>query len=136
MIIVVDSDGLIGLFNKDDAHFQSTQSILLNLTKKSTKFIYPVTTITEATAILKIRLKKPELADQITNLLLSDQLIIEPVDEYLLKEGAKLLTGGSSAHDTLFDAIVAAIAKKYKADAIFSFDKFYNTKGFKLASDL
>jgi len=39
-------------------------------------------------------------------------------------------------HHTLFDAVVAAVADKYQADAIFSFDKFYKSKGFKLASDL
>ena len=41
-----------------------------------------------------------------------------------------------SKHHTLFDAIVAAVAKKYYADAIFSFDKFYKSKGFKLVSEL
>ncbi len=41
-----------------------------------------------------------------------------------------------SKHNTLFDAVVAATAKKYQADAIFSFDKFYKKQGFKLASEL
>lgn len=41
-----------------------------------------------------------------------------------------------SKHATLFDGIVAAVAEKYQADAIFSFDKFYKRKGFKLASEL
>ena len=41
-----------------------------------------------------------------------------------------------SKQDTLFDCIVAAVAKKYGAEAIFSFDKFYQKHGFKLASEL
>ena len=42
----------------------------------------------------------------------------------------------TSKKNTLFDCTVAAVAEEYKADAIFSFDKFYKSKGFKLASEL
>ncbi|MEK9179518.1 MAG: hypothetical protein AAB893_03555, partial [Patescibacteria group bacterium] len=41
-----------------------------------------------------------------------------------------------SKHNTLFDCIIAAVAKEYRADAIFSFDKFYRKLGFKLAEDI
>lgn len=137
MTIIVDSDGLIGLLDKSDAHFSTVQGILLKLTEKETKFIYPATVITESTTTLKIRLKKPELADQIAQLLLNGQFIIEPVDDFLLKEAVNLLKGkDGSKHNTLFDGVVAAVAKKYHADAIFSLDKFYKSKGFKLASEL
>jgi len=137
MTIIVDSDGLIGMLFKDDAHFLSAQVIIQKLSKRETIFIYPATVITESTTILKIRIKKPELADQIAKLLLSGQLVIEPVDEELLKKAVNLLAGKKgSEHNTLFDAVVAAVAEEHKADAIFSFDKFYKTKGFKLASEL
>lgn len=136
MIIIVDSDGLIGLLDKNDAHFLSTQSILQKLTHKEAKFIYPATVITESTAVLKLRLQRPELAEKIMKLLLEGGLIIEPVDEDALKKAAILLNGKGNKHQTLFDGVVAAIANKYSADAIFSFDKFYKTKGFKLASEL
>ena len=137
MIIIVDSDGLIGLLDKEDAHFLSAQTIIQKLVKKETKLIYPVTVITESTTILKLRLKKPELADQIVKLLLSGQFTIESVDEDLLKDAAYLLENKKGErHHTLFDAVVAATAKKHDADAIFSFDTFYKKKGFKLASNL
>ncbi len=42
----------------------------------------------------------------------------------------------SSTHHTLFDAVVAATAKQYQADAIFSFDGWYKSLGFKLAGAL
>lgn len=135
MIVIVDSDGLIGLLDKDDAHCLPAQAILLKLTKKDSKFIYPATVITESVTVLKLRLKKPELADRIVKLLLGGQLIIESVDESLLKVAVKLLEG-KGGHDTLFDGVVAAVAKKYQADAIFSFDQFYKSEGFKLASEL
>ena len=40
-----------------------------------------------------------------------------------------------SKKNTLFDCVVAAVAKKYKVDAIFSFDDFYKKSGFTLTED-
>lgn len=136
MTIIVDSDGLIGILSRIDAHHAIAAAILEKLITKNVKFIYPATVITEASAVLKIRLKKPELAGQIAALLLQGQFIIEPIDEQLLKNGLSFLDPGTSKHNTLFDGVVAAVAKKHQADAIFSFDKFYRGKGFKLVSEL
>ena len=136
MTIVVDSDGLIGLINKDDSHNSISVSILEKLIQKEAMLIYPATVIAEATAILQIRLERPELAAQILKLLLDGKLIIEAVDDMLLKEASLLLKLGMRKHNTLFDAIVASVAKKHKADAIFSFDKWYTKLGFKLAVDI
>jgi predicted nucleic acid-binding protein len=36
----------------------------------------------------------------------------------------------------VFDALVAAVAKKNNADAIFSFDAWYQKQGFKLVTNL
>lgn len=137
MTIIVDSDGLIGLLDKEDAHYVSAQMILEKLAKEKTKFIYPATVIVESTTILRIRLKKPEVADQITRLLLSGLLLVESIDEILLKKAVSLLEEkGGDSHNTLFDGVVAAVANKYSADAIFSFDRFYKKIGFTLAEDL
>ena len=136
MTIIVDSDGLIGLFNKDDAHNATSIFTLEKLIAKEAKLIYPATTLTEATAILQIRLKHPELATKIVDLLIDGKLIIEPVDEILLKEAVTLLKPVGNKHNTLFDAVVATVAKRYKADAIFSFDKWYKKLGFTLVSDI
>ena len=38
--------------------------------------------------------------------------------------------------NTLFDAVVAAIAKRLNADAIFSFDEWYRKIGLTLTDDL
>lgn len=136
MTVIVDSDGLIGMFDEHDVHFRVARETLRILTKGTNRLIYPVTVITETVTLLRIRLKKPELADQITQLLLEGQLLIEPVDEAVLKRAVLLLGEQTGKHNTLFDAIVAVIAQKHKADAIFSFDRFYKKQGFKLAADL
>lgn len=137
MTIIVDSDALIGLLNKDDSHYLEASKILAELIKREDKLIYPSTTIAESAAVLQVRLKKPDLAKEIVNLLLEDKLIIENVDEILLKKAAAFLKPGKeSSHNTLFDAIVAVTAKKHKTKIIFSFDKWYGKLAFKLASSL
>ena len=42
----------------------------------------------------------------------------------------------SSKQNTLFDCIIATVARKYSAGAIFSFDKWYTKIGFTLASEI
>lgn len=136
MIIIVDSDGLIGLSNEKDVHYANAINILQKLNKKEAKFIYPSTVIAEATTLLQIRLNKSDIANRIIELVKSEQLIIEPVDQTTLINASLVLEEKRNKHITMFDAIVFVAAQKYKADAIFSFDHFYKTKGFKLAGEL
>lgn len=136
MIIVFDSDGLIGSLNPNDVHYPISKKTLFKLTSKNSKFIYPATTIVETVTFLQGRMNKPELAKKIIGLLLNNDLNIEPIDYKLLQDASHHMNFQKSKHHTLFDAIVLSIAKKYKADAIFSFDIFYKNKGFKLVSEL
>ncbi|KKQ66988.1 MAG: hypothetical protein US86_C0002G0105 [Candidatus Daviesbacteria bacterium GW2011_GWA2_38_24] len=92
--------------------------------------------IAETVTFLQGRLNQPDQAFEIVKLLNKGQLRIESVDGAILQEASLLMDLKSSKHNTLFDAIVAAIAKRHQADAIFSFDRFYKSKGFKLASEL
>lgn len=135
MTIIVDSDGLIGSLNPDDVHHVSSREILLQL-GKGVRVIYPATVIVESVTFLQGRLNKPELASKLIELINTNILDIEPIEVALLQQASLFMNFKASKHHTLFDAIVAAVAKKYKADAIFSFDKFYKSKGFKLASEL
>lgn len=136
MIIIVDSDGLISSLNPQDIHHKSTQETLLKLIKKNAKLIYPATTVVETVTFLQGRLNSPALANQVVRLVNDNKLIIESVDSEILQKAGPLMDFKKSKHNTLFDAVVVAIAQKYQADAIFSFDKFYKSKGFKLAIEL
>ena len=60
-------------------------------------------------------------------------LIVEPVDTTILAEALVLFDPDGSKKNTLFDAVVAAIAAKVSAKAIFSFDGWYERQGFTLA---
>jgi len=136
MTIIVDSDGLIGSINPTDIHYHRATRTLNNLFQKNSKLVYPATVIVESVTLLQGRLKNPGLAAVIIHLVDMNELDIEPVDVELLQKANIFMDFKRSKHNTLFDAIVVAVALKYKADAIFSFDDFYKKKGFKLASDL
>jgi predicted nucleic acid-binding protein len=136
MIIIVDSDGLVGSLNSEDFHYPIASQLVEKLVRQGAQFLYPATTIVESTTLLQGRLNKPELAEKLKDFIQNDKLDIVLVDNALLKHAVSLMDSGTTKHHTLFDAVVAAVAKENKADAIFSFDKFYKSKGFKLASEL
>lgn len=136
MIIIVDSDGLIGIFNKEDQHHKKSEEVLKKMMLQKALLIYPATTIAETTAILQIRLNNFPAANKVLEFVKSNECTIEPVNQEVLINAISYLKPERNKHITLFDAIVASIAKRYNADAIFSFDSFYKKKGFKLASDL
>lgn len=136
MKIVVDSDGLIGSLNPEDIHYQTSQKILTMLLKKGAQLIYPATVIAESVTFLQGRLNNPELAKLVVQWTIDNKLNIETIDNMVLQKAALLMNFKGGKHHTLFDCIVAAVAEDQHADAIFSFDKFYKSQGFKLASDL
>ena len=131
--IVVDSDALIGLFYDQDAHAQEALEIAQKLQSLNAKLIYPATTIIETVTTLQRKLQRPDVVKQIMALVERTPLIIEPVDTTILAEVLVLFDPDGSKKNTLFDAVVAAIAAKVSAKAIFSFDGWYEKQGFTLA---
>lgn len=64
-------------------------------------------------------------------------MIIEPIGQDIIAGAAKHFDPNATKKNTPFDCAVVAVADKYKADYIFSFDDFYVKKcGYKLAEDL
>jgi len=53
-----------------------------------------------------------------------------------LTEALALFNLHGSKQNTLFDAVVAAMARRLNAAAIFSFDKWYEKLGFRLVTRL
>lgn len=136
MIIIVDSDGLVGSLNSDDPHHSLASKLVEKFVTQEVQFIYPATTIAESITLLRGRLNKPEVAEKLADLIKKNILGVEPVDGKIITQALSLMNLRGSKHNTLFDAIAAVIAEEKKADAIFSFDKFYQKQGFKLASEL
>lgn len=134
--IIVDSDALIAIVNKDDLMSSKAIKTLENLYKQQAKLIYPVTTIAETITTLQRKLSNPKLAAEVNQMIMDSHFSIAAVDQEILYLAQSIFNPKGSKQNTFFDAIVAAVAKKLKADAIFSFDVWYQKSGFTLASNL
>jgi predicted nucleic acid-binding protein len=135
--IVVDSDALIALFHPGDAHAQRAEQILQALLALNPHLLYPASVLLETSTLLQRRLKQPALAQQLTQLIAQHTLTITPVTQATIHQTlTRFQPQQGSTHHTLFDAVVATTAQPYQAEAIFSFDGWYKTQGFRLAGEL
>lgn len=135
-LIIVDADAIISLVTADDENHPKTKRIMQHLATIEAYILFPTTAICEAVTVLKRKLNKPEDAASVVKKFQSGNFPIQAVDQEIFDLAADLFNPHGSKQNTLFDAVIAAIAKKYNADAIFSFDKWYKTQGLTLASDL
>ncbi len=136
LIIVGDADAIIAQTNPDDLHHQKATVISDTLKKKDVQVIYPVTAILEAATHMQRVLSSATSAYETAVFFSNQNIQVVEVNQDTLKDAIKYFDPATSKKNTLFDCIVAVVAEEYKADAIFSFDHFYKTKGFKLAGEL
>jgi len=135
-VVVVDSDAIIAQVNPADTLHKKVFEASKWLIKKDALLIYPATTIAEATAHIQRVLNSTATAYEIVQLLFKSGVRIEEVNKKIVEKTLDYFDPKTSKKNTLFDCIVAVVAKYNNADAIFSFDKFYKKNGFKLVSDL
>lgn len=134
--VVADADALIALVNEADALHQSAVAISQHLVAMNAQVVFPVTAIAEAVTTLQRKLNEPNIVRQVLRLIHRGDLLMCPVSPEVIKEAGSLFNPAGSKQDTLHDAIIAAVAQRLKADAIFSFDGWYKRKGFTLAGEL
>lgn len=135
-IVIVDADGLIALINTDDANHEKAKEISTILTEQNVTIQTPITAFIEAITALKRGVKRPDLAKEIVSMYKNGKIPVTDVPTDIILLAITYFNPKDSKQNTFFDAVIAAIAKKEKAQAIFSFDKWYNKQGFKLAQDL
>ena len=133
--IIVDADALIALFSEGDVHAAHSLELLNALIADGARLLHPSTTIVEAVTTFQRRLNNPQAAAELVRLV-KDAKLAEPVDDAVLAEAFKLFNPHGSKQNTLFDSVVAAMARRLSARAIFSFDKWYEKKGFRLVTQL
>lgn len=136
LIVIVDSDGLIAQSNLDDANHKLAVKITEKIAQLGAKVIYPSTTVFETTTTMARKYNNPQMAAGTLSLFANPLMIIEPVDQSIVAGAAKYYDPNATKKNTTFDAVIATVADKYKADYIFGFDNFYEKKGFKLAKEL
>jgi len=136
VIVVVDADALIAQTNLKDIHHPVAARISSRLLEMGASIIYPSTAIAEASTHMQRVLNNSVDALNIVRLLTNPVVQVAQVNKDILERAMTYFGVGGSKKNTMFDCIVAAVAETVQADAIFSFDRFYKTRGFKLASEL
>jgi predicted nucleic acid-binding protein len=135
-LIIVDADAIISFVVTDEVNHVRAKAIMQNLSISQGTLLFPTTAICEAVTVLRGRLNKPDAASRIVQQFQSGAFSIQAVNQEILSDAAELFNPLASKKNTLFDAVIAAIAKKLHADAIFSFDGWYRKIGLLLADDL
>lgn len=135
-IVIVDADAIIAQTNPKDIHHQKANVISQNLSRLNAQVIYPTTVIAEAATHIQRVLNDTASAYGTAQMIVEENTQVVEVNGRTIAKALNFFSPTTSKKNTLFDCIVATVAEEYKADAIFSFDKFYEKKGFKLASEL
>lgn len=136
LLIIADADSIVAQAYADDTNHKQVLSLSRMLAEKGAHILFPSTAISEAVTTLQRKFSDPHLAASTLNLLTEPDIDIESIDEEIIRKAKKLFDPNASKHNTFFDCIVATVAKKHNADAVFSFDDWYSKLGFKLVSDL
>ncbi|MBI2596382.1 PIN domain-containing protein [Candidatus Daviesbacteria bacterium] len=142
--VVIDSDAIYAIYNHNDPLHSKAIKTLQLLNKTQVQLIYPTSVIFEVMSLFQRVLSAPSVTIKMVDLISRDLLIIYAIDNELLKEatnifkpaGSEQAPSFGSKKNTLVDCSVVAVAKKIKADGVFSYDEFYKKQGLKLAEDL
>ena len=137
ILIIVDADAIVAQVNIFDSNHAKALAISQKINRLKARVIYPLTAIVEAVTVLQRKLDNKSAAYATASAFTNLKLQIAKIDfDIYSKAVNNYFKPGTSKKNTLFDCIVAALAEKHQADAIFSFDKFYKKRGFKLTSEL
>jgi predicted nucleic acid-binding protein len=135
-IIIVDADAIIAQANPQDIHHAKASVISQYMISLNAQVIYPVTAVAEAATHMQRVLNSTVNAYGTVQLMIDSTAQVVEVNKQTLAKALSYFSPTISKNNTVFDCIIAAIAEEYNADAIFSFDRFYSKKGFKLAEEL
>lgn len=135
-IAIGDADGLIALILPEDGNHKIAIGTSTKLYESGISIIFPNTAILEAVTTLKRALNKTDKAELLNNQYQQGLFRVIYIIEEIQKRASKLFGETISKKHTIFDCVVLALAQSLEAEVIFSFDKFYKSKGFRLASEL
>ena len=135
-IIVVDTDVMIALFSPHDVLAPDASALLTSIGAAQATLVYPSTTIAETVTTFQRKLNDKAAAAQIVQGVRAKDFIIEMVDQSVIDAASALFDPQGSKQNTFFDAIVAAVAQKLNATAVFSFDGWYEKVGLRLVASV
>ena len=135
-VVVADADAIVAQASPEDNLHTKAVRIAKKLIQINAKVLYPATAITEATTHIQRVLNSGATAYGTAVAFTDTNINVVEINHATIRHATQFFSPTTSKKNTLYDCIVAAVAEENKADAIFSFDKFYKSKGFKLASEL
>lgn len=135
-VVVADTDAIIAQIFLEDSHHKKAQILGSKLAEAGALIIFPATCVAEAATTLQRKYSNPHLAAAVLETFSDPKMTVINIDQAILKEATEFFDPSASKRKTIFDCIVATLAKRYNADAIFSFEEWYTKLGFKLVSDL
>lgn len=135
-IVVADADAIVAQASPNDNLYTRAVKIARKLTDMNAQVLYPATAIIEATTHMQRVLGSGATAYDTAVSFTEPGINVVEINQETIKHAIQFFSPTTSKKNTLYDCIVAAVAEKYKADAVFSFDNFYKKHGFKLASEL
>lgn len=134
--VVIDSDAIYAIYNHNDPLHSKAIKTLQDLSSNHFQLIYPTSVIFEVMSLFQRVLSTPIITTKLIEMIQDEQLLIHTIDDELLKQSTLIFKPTGSKKNTLVDCSVVAVAKKIKADGVFSYDEFYTKQGLKLAGDL
>lgn len=136
LVVVADADAIVAQASPNDNLHKKAVKTAEKLRQLNAQVLYPTTAITEAVTHIQRVLSSGATAYGTAINFIDPNVNVVEVNQETIKNAMQFFSPMTSKKNTLYDCIVAAVAKENKADAIFSFDKFYKKQGFKLASEL
>lgn len=134
--VVVDSDAIFALYNPNDPLHDKARNTFKQLIDEKFNLLYPTSVIFEVISLFQRVLPTPVVTNKLLELIKNDLLLISVIDIQALKDAAILFNPTGSKKNTLIDCSVVAVAKRIKADGVFSYDSFYAKQGLKSAESL
>lgn len=124
--VVGDADILIALAHTEDANHDRAVELSQKLYEEQYKIVFPNTAILEAITALK---RKPDLPSEKAQLINSQyqqgEFNIVYIDENMQTKASEIFESTTTNRDTIFDCVVASLARELKADGVLAFDSFY-----------
>lgn len=134
--VVIDSDAIYAIYNHNDPLHNEATKTLRWLNDKHFQLIYPASVIFEIMSLFQRVLSTPSVTTNLIDMIKNGQLQIQIIDDELFKQSVIIFKPKGSKKNTLVDCSVVAVAKKIKADGVFTYDEFYIKQGLKLAKGL
>lgn len=135
--VIVDADAIIAQTVLSDSNHEKAVIISQKLAHEGVTVIYPVTAVAEAVTVLQRVFSSGSSAYTTATIFVESKTPVLEIGTRIYSLAVnEYFSSRASKKNTLFDCIIAAVAKEHRADAIFSFDKFYKKLGFKLAGEI